>query len=95
MVTTIEEKSIAHKNTNTHLVLSELANYGFMQQEADVLHQVEGPWGGGALVHFLLVFGLMGIDALQDTQAPADDNNHEARRSQWNESMVESKKVLD
>ena len=56
--------------TNTHLVLSELANDWLVQQEADVLHQVEGPGGCGAPVDLLLVFGLMGVDALQDAQAP-------------------------
>lgn len=38
-----------------------------MQQEAYVFEQVEGPWSRRTLVHLLLVFGLMRIDAFNYT----------------------------
>ena len=41
-----------------------------MQQKADVFEQVEGPRGRRALVHLLLVFGLMRVDAFKDAQSP-------------------------
>lgn len=52
-----------------YLVVSEFANNWFMQEKADVLEQVEGPWGCGTFVHLLLVLGLMRVDAFEDTQA--------------------------
>lgn len=53
-----------------YLVLSEFVDDGLMQQKANVFDQVEGPWGRGALVHFLLVFGLVWVDAFENTQTP-------------------------
>ena len=47
-----------------------------MQQKADVFEQVEGPRGGGALVHFLLVLGLMRVDAFKDAESPEKHKNH-------------------
>lgn len=52
-----------------HLVLSELADDGLVQEEADVFEQVEGPLGRGALVDLLLVFGFMWVNSLQDAQS--------------------------
>lgn len=48
-----------------------------MQQKADVFEQVEGPRSCGALVHLLLVFGLMRVDAFKDAQSP--ENQREIR----------------
>lgn len=48
-----------------------------MQQKADVFEQVEGPRSSRALVHLLLVLGLMRVDAFQDTQSP--ENQKEIR----------------
>lgn len=41
-----------------------------MEEKADVLDEVKGAGSSGAFVHLLLVLGLVGIDALQDTQPP-------------------------
>ena len=76
---TAEESAIlipSIRDTNTHLVLSELAHDWLVQQKADVLHQIEGPGRRGALVDLLLVFGLMGVDALQDAQAPGNNKQY-------------------
>lgn len=48
-----------------------------MQQKTDVFEQVEGPRSGRALVHLLLVLGLMRVDAFKDTQSP--ENQGEIR----------------
>lgn len=53
-----------------YLVVSELCNDWLMQQKADVFEQVEGPRGRRALVHLLLVLGLMRVDAFKDAQSP-------------------------
>lgn len=53
-----------------HLVFPELVDDGFMEKELDVFDKVKSPGCGGALVNLLLVFGFMGINALQDTQPP-------------------------
>lgn len=50
-----------------YLIVSELANDWLMQQEAYIFEQVEGPWSCRTLVHLLLVFGLMRIDAFNYT----------------------------
>lgn len=42
-----------------------------MKEELDVFEEVKGPGSSGAFVHLFLVFGLMGVDPLQDTQTPA------------------------
>lgn len=55
----------------THLVLPELVDDGLMEEEPDVLEEIEGPGGRGAFVHLLLVLGLVGVDPLQDAEAPA------------------------
>lgn len=52
--------------THLYLILSELANDGLMQQEADVFEKVERPRCCGALVHLLLVLGLMRVNAFED-----------------------------
>lgn len=54
-----------------HLVFPELVDNGFMEEEPDVFDEVKSPGCRGALVNLLLVFGFMGINALQDTQPPA------------------------
>lgn len=54
-----------------HLVFPELVDNGFMEEESDVFDEVKSPGCRGALVNLLLVFGFMGINALQDTQPPA------------------------
>lgn len=48
-----------------------------MQQKADVFEQVEGPRGCGALVHLLLVLGLMRVDAFKDAQSPENQRDQE------------------
>ena len=53
-----------------HLVLPELVDNGFMEEESDVFDKVKGSGCRGALVDLLLVFGFMGINALQDAQPP-------------------------
>lgn len=53
-----------------YLVFSELVDDGFMEKELDVFDKVKSSGRGGALVNLLLVFGFMGINALQDTQPP-------------------------
>lgn len=53
-----------------HLVFLELVDNGFMEEEFDVFNKVKSPGCCGALVNLLLVFGFMGINALQDTQPP-------------------------
>lgn len=60
-----------------------------MQEEADVFEQVEGSRRCGTLVHLLLVFGLMGVDALQNTQPPEGQQDQgEVRTSQWVSSCL-------
>lgn len=41
-----------------------------MEKELDVFDKVESPGRRGPLINLLLVFGLMGINALQDAQPP-------------------------
>ena len=41
-----------------------------MEEELDVFDKVKSPGGRRALVNLLLVFGLVGINALQDAQPP-------------------------
>lgn len=53
-----------------HLVLSELVDDGFVEEELDIFDEVKGSGCRGALVNLLLVFGFMGINALQDAQTP-------------------------
>lgn len=53
-----------------HLVFPELVDNGFMEEEFDIFDKVKSPRCCGALVNLLLVFGFMGINALQDTQPP-------------------------
>lgn len=52
-----------------HLVFPELVDNGLVEQEPDVLEEVKGAGRRGALVHLLLVLGLVGINTLQDAQA--------------------------
>lgn len=58
-----------------HLIFPELVNNWFMKEEFDVFEEVESPGSRGAFVHFLLVFGLMGINPLKDAQSPAKDKD--------------------
>lgn len=53
-----------------HLVLPELVDDGFVEEELDVFDKVKSSGRRGALVHLLLVFGFVGINALQDAQPP-------------------------
>ena len=41
-----------------------------MEEELDIFDEVKGSGCRGALVNLLLVFGFMGINALQDAQTP-------------------------
>ncbi len=50
---------------SSHLVRSELANDGLVQEEADIFQQVEGSRRCRALVDLLFVFGFMRIDSFQ------------------------------
>lgn len=50
--------------TRPHLVFPELVDNGFMEEKLDVFDKVKSSGCCGALVNFLLVFGLMGINAL-------------------------------
>ena len=54
-----------------------------MQQEADVFEQVEGPGGSGALVHLLLVLGLVRVDSFEDAQAPENRNQESFFYETW------------
>lgn len=49
-----------------------------MEQKADVLEQVEGPWGCRAFVHLLLVLWLMRIYAFENAKSPekSEKRNH-------------------
>ena len=67
------------QDTLDYLVLPELSYDGFMQEETDVFQQVERPRSSGALVHLLLVFGLMWINAFQDTQPSAEQIETKSR----------------
>lgn len=58
-----------------YLILPELANNWLVQQEADVLKQVESPCSGRALVHLLLVLGLMRVDAFKDAKSPGNQRS--------------------
>lgn len=56
-----------------YLVFPELVDDGLMQEEFDVFEEIEGPCRGGAFVHLLLVLGLMGVNPLQDAEAPVEE----------------------
>lgn len=60
---------------DNYLILPELVDNGLMKEEFDILEEVEGPGCGGAFVHLLLVLGLVGVNPLQDAEAP--DNGEE------------------
>lgn len=53
-----------------HLVFPELVDNGFMEEELDVFEKVKSSGRCGTLVNLLLMFGFMGINALQDAQPP-------------------------
>ncbi len=46
-----------------------------MQQKADVFEEVESPCSCGALVHLLLVLGLMRVDTFKDAQSPENQRS--------------------
>lgn len=50
-----------------------------MEEEFDVLEEVESPRSCGAFVHLLLVLGLVGVDPLQDAEAPGGGDKSETR----------------
>lgn len=53
-----------------HFVFLELVDNGLMEEEFDVFDKVKSPGCCGALVNLLLMFGFMGINALEDAQPP-------------------------
>lgn len=54
----------------SHLVFPKLVDDGFMEEELDVFKKVKSSGRCGALVNLLLMFGFMGVNALQDAQPP-------------------------
>jgi hypothetical protein len=57
-------------DTRAHLVFPEFVDNGLMEKKLDVFDEVKSSGCCGALVNFFLVFGFMGINALQDAQPP-------------------------
>lgn len=53
-----------------YLVLPELVDNRFVEEELDVFEKVKSSGCCGALVNLLLMFRFMGINALQDAQPP-------------------------
>lgn len=53
-----------------HLVLPELVDNGFMEEELDVFKKVKSSGCCRAFVNLLLMFGFMRINSLQDAQPP-------------------------
>lgn len=62
---------------DNYLILPELVDNGLVKEEFDILEKVEGPGCGGAFVHLLLVLGLMGVNPLQDAEAPGNGEEGE------------------
>ena len=62
--------------TKTYLELTELVDNRLISKELNVFVKIECFWRCASPVGFLLVFRLVRVDSLQDTQSSETNNHH-------------------